>query len=224
MTKHENFKKRVRARMAKTGERYGAARRSLVDDTDDDVGDATRHWVNEPEFTDDVIREHTGRGWDEWRDLIESWPGHRDGHTAVAAYITGEYGLNSWWSQAVTVSWERISGRRVVNQRADGTFEASKTRTVRIDHALLRAALYDDEGRADLFPGLATEMRSKPTTKVPRVAFAEGVALFTLTSLDDGRVRVNVSHGKLSSPDVVEHWKAYWAEWLTALEEPTPSE
>jgi hypothetical protein len=219
MTKHENFKKRVRARMAKTGERYGAARRSLIAEPHADVDGSARPWINEPEFTDDVVRRHTGRGWDEWRDLIEAWPGHHEGHAAVAAHLAAEYGLNGWWSQAVTVSWERISGRRVVNQRADGTFEAGKTRTVRIDHDVLRAALYDDEVRTDLFPGLATEMRSKPTTKVPRVAFPEGVALFTLTELDDGRVRVNVSHGQLASPADVDHWKAYWAEWLDAIDE-----
>ena len=30
MTKHESFKRRVRERMEKTGERYGAARRALL--------------------------------------------------------------------------------------------------------------------------------------------------------------------------------------------------
>lgn len=222
MTKQEHFKQRIRARMAKTGERYGAARRALIEPGPSRSETAPREWLSEPEFTDDVIRSNTERGWDEWSDLIESWPGHVDGHAAVAAHIQAEYGLNSWWSQAVTVSWERITGRRVLNQRANGTFEASKTRTVTVDHDALRAALFDDIERGDLFPGFDTEMRSKPSTKVPRVAFPDGVALFTMTPLDDGRLRINVAHGQLESPDAVAHWKAYWSEWLLAVDEAAP--
>lgn len=220
MTKQEHFKQRIRARMTKTGERYGAARRALIERGADPIDDdEARAWVTEPEFTDAVIIENTGRSWNEWRELIESWPGHVDGHAAVAAHIEAEYGINGWWSQGVTVSWERISGRRLVNQRADGSFEASKTRTVTVDRDALRAALFDDAERVELFPGLDTEMRSKPTTKVPRVAFPDGTALFTLTPLDDGRLRINVAHGQLESPDAVEYWKGYWSQWLEAVDE-----
>jgi hypothetical protein len=31
MTRQESFKRRIRARMEKTGEKYGAARRSLIE-------------------------------------------------------------------------------------------------------------------------------------------------------------------------------------------------
>ncbi len=220
MTKQEHFKQRIRARMTKTGERYGAARRTLIDQSAvNGDGNGERVWVTEPEFTDEVIAAQTGRSWTEWCDLIEAWPGHVAGHAAVAAHVHAAYGLDHWWSQGVTVSWERITGRRVVNQRSDGTFEASKTRTVTVDHDALRAALFDDAERVELFPGFETEMRSKPTTKVPRVAFPDGVVLFTLTPLDDGRVRINVAHGQLESPGAVEHWKAYWSAWLEAVDE-----
>ncbi|MCB1028758.1 MAG: hypothetical protein KDB24_13465 [Microthrixaceae bacterium] len=218
MTSQETFKKRIRARMAKTGERYGAARRALIVDADRPTGPAgERVWASEPEHTDEVIRTNTGRGWNEWCDLIDAWPGHVDGHPAVAAWLLSDTDLNGWWSHAVTVGWERITGRRVANQRADGTFEGSKSKTVTVDVVMLRNALFDDEDRADLFPGLATEMRSKPSTKVPRVAFPEGSVLFDLVQLDDGRARITISHGKLDSPEAVDEWKDYWAEWLEAI-------
>jgi hypothetical protein len=54
----------------------------------------------------------------------------------------------------VTVGYERITGRRVVNQMADGTFSAGKTRTVTVDLAVLRSLIVDDDHRAGLFPGL----------------------------------------------------------------------
>jgi hypothetical protein len=81
MTRNESFKRRIRERMAQTGERYGAARRVLLERAAARERDG---WVSEPEHTDEVVRAKTGRGWDEWRELIDAWPGHADGHAAVA--------------------------------------------------------------------------------------------------------------------------------------------
>jgi hypothetical protein len=76
MTRNESFKRRIRARMAATGEKYGAARRVLLEQAASRAG---RDWASEPEQSDDVIRANTGRGWDEWCRLIDDWPGHTDG-------------------------------------------------------------------------------------------------------------------------------------------------
>ena len=73
MTTNERFKQRVRERMAGTGERYTAARRVLIEQT---ARSGRRVWASEPEHTDEVIRAKTGRGWDDWCDLIDAWPGH----------------------------------------------------------------------------------------------------------------------------------------------------
>lgn len=214
MTKQESFKQRVRARMATTGERYAAARRVLLEQAERRGG---RTWHAEPEMPDDSVREATGRGWDEWCDVIEAWPGHVDGHAAVAAWVYEQNDITHWWAQGVTVGWERITGRRLPNQMSDGTFTAGKTKTVRVDAQELRAALLDDDERADLFPGHETTLRSKPTSKSLRIAFEEGTALFTLTPKPDGRTTVNVSHERLPDLDAVSKWKFHWTDWLDAL-------
>lgn len=216
MTKNENFKQRIRERMAKTGERYTAARRSLIDQTP-----SLRHrvWVSDPEFTDDVIRTNTGRGWDEWCDIIDAGPGRSAGHTAIATFIREDLGVDAWWAQAVTVSYERITGLRLPNQRADGTFAADKTKTISFDAERLRAMLLDDEDRADLFGGEETELRSKPTSKSLRIRIGPGVALFAIEAKADGRTKVTVSHERLPEVADVSEWKFYWSEWLTALDE-----
>ena len=38
MTRNESFKRRIRARMAKTGEKYNAARRALIEQATDRRG------------------------------------------------------------------------------------------------------------------------------------------------------------------------------------------
>jgi hypothetical protein len=219
MTRNESFKRRIRARMAKTGEKYNAARRALIEQArDHDALD----WASEPEHPDEVVRSNTGRGWEEWRALIDTWPGHEDGHAAVAAWLQEEHGVPGWWAQSVTVGWERITGRRLPNQVADGTFTANKSATITLDHDALREMLLDEAGRADLFPGLDPHLRSRPTSKNVRIGLEQGVAEFDLAPKEDGRVTVTVSHAKLTSPEDVAQWKQFWGDWLEALGEEPP--
>jgi hypothetical protein len=216
MTRNESFKKRVRARMAKTGEKYGAARRVLVEQA---ARRSPGGWVSEPPQSDAVIKEHTGRGLDAWRELIESWPGHSDGHGAVAAWLQSQHGVDGWWAQSVTVGWERISGRRLPHQMADGTFTANVSATMQVDPAALRELLLDDGGRADLFRGLDPTLRSRPTSKSIGIGLVDGVAQFSIVPKANDRATVYVAHEKLTSPEAVAHWKSFWSEWLRSLDD-----
>jgi hypothetical protein len=216
MTRNESFKRRIRARMAATGERYGAARRVLIEQA---AARAERDWVSDPEHGDEVIRANTGRGWDEWRRLIDDWPGHTAGHAAVATWVAEEHGIDGWWAQSVTVGWERITGRRLPHQVADGTFTANRSKTITVDSGALGELLRDPEGLDAVFPGQQPRLRSRPTSKTVRVGLSTGVAEIAVTPKDDGRATVHVSHAKLSSPEEVTLWKAYWGDWLAALDE-----
>jgi hypothetical protein len=215
MTQQESFKRRIRERMAKTGERYAAARRALVQPV---VAPGGRVWVSQPEVNDESIRAATGRGWDEWCDLIDAWPGHNDGHTAIAKFVHEELGLGGWWGQGVAVGYERITGLRLPHQMADGTFTASKSRTTDLDIGALRELLLDTDARADLFPGVTTELKSKPTAKVLRIVVGPGIAAFYCDVVKDGRTKVTIAHEKLPTFELVEEWKFYWSEWLDAIE------
>lgn len=177
-----------------------------------------RIWVSDPEVSDSSIQAATGRTWNELCDVIDARPAGIEGHTAIAAWVHENLDVDHWWSQGVTVGWERITGRRVPGQMADGSFSVSKSRTVDIDAGLLRAQLIDDAGRHQLFDGHDTVLRSKPTSKSLRVAIGPGVALFDVQARPDGRSKVVVSHEKLPSAEDGIEWKAYWTDWLVGLD------
>lgn len=212
MTRQEALKRRIRARMAKTGERYTTARRALLETS----GGQRRTWVAPPETSDEAVTRATGRGWDEWVDIIEAGPHGDADHPAIAAWLQAEQDLSGWWAQTVTVGFERITGRRLPYQRPDGTFTASKSATVDVDAAVLRALLLNDEDRAGLFPDQQTELRSKPTSKSIRIRIGPGDALFGVSATGD-RTKVTIAHEKLPTFDLVEEWKFYWSDWLAAL-------
>lgn len=229
MTTQESFKKRVRDRMSRTGERYTTARRALLAKTPT-VG---RVWASQPEMGDDAVRAATGQGWNDWCDLIDGWPTEqpdpgrdRTGwdraawdHAACARRLEADHGLDGWWSQAVTGGYERITGLRLPGQMPDGTFTANKSKTVTADEAELRRLLLDDGHRHDLFPGEHTELRSKPTSKTIRLAIGGGVAQIGLTAKDDGRTTVTVQHEKLATSEDIERWKFWWSDWLEAIDQ-----
>ncbi|CAN5729284.1 hypothetical protein BH24ACT5_BH24ACT5_19060 [soil metagenome] len=216
MTKNETFKRRIRERMATTGERYAAARRSLIDRS---AASRRRAWISEPELSDEAIRENTGRGWDDWCDTIDAWPGRVDGHTAIATHVRDEIGVDPWWAQGVTVGYERITGLRLPYQRPDGTFTADKSRTVMVDADRLRELIFDDDDRDHLCGGEPTELRSKPTSKSIRILVGPGVAMVSLEPRTRGRTKVTVAHERLPDYADVAKWKFFWTEWLNALDE-----
>ena len=78
--------------------------------------------------------------------------------------------------------------------------------------------LLDDDDRADLFPGLETDLRSRPDSKVLRIGIGPGTAQIALEPQDDGRVKITIAHDKLPTADAVEEWKAYWSDWLEAVD------
>ena len=211
MTKQQSFKRRVRARMAKTGEKYNAARLNVIDQGD-------RAWVSNPELTDEAILEATGRGWNEWVEVLDS-TGARDQEHGWIAKKVHELGVGDWWAQSVAVGYERITGLRLPNQGRDGMFTAGKSKTIQVSETELRSMLLNESDRSDLFGGLESELRSRPDAKSLRFGLDEGIVMFSVTDKGDGRSAVTVTHEKLADPDQVEFWKKFWEEWLTVLDE-----
>lgn len=215
MTSQESFKRRIRERMAKTGERYGAARRALISHVADP---AAQGWVSQPDLSEEAVRAATGRGWEEWCALIDGFAGRQNGHTAIATYLR-ELGVDSWWAQGVTVGYERIRGLRLPYQNHDGTFTASRSKTIHVDVDPLRAMLLDEAGRSTLFPAFETQLKSRPTSKNIRLSVEETTVEFAFAPATDGRTKVTVAHSRLASSEEVQIWKQFWTEWIDALDE-----
>src|SRR3954468_22044064 len=120
MTKQRSFKRFVRARMEKTGESYAAARAVLLAATEPTAGspDGDRP----PLVTsDENIRRRTGRGWEEWFDLLDDWGAAQRTHRETARWVAERLGIGPlvWEAQAVTHSYERVRGLREVGEHAD---------------------------------------------------------------------------------------------------------
>jgi hypothetical protein len=243
MTRDKAEKAAVRARMAKTGERYTTARHYLLDrhlnpetDSADPVADEPDDRSVAPETTaetqlpprvanpgmsDEAIERGTGKRWDEWFALLDAWGGAEQSHSEIARYVHDAHGVEGWWAQGVAVGYERARGMRVRHQQPDGfSVSASKTFPVPVERVF---AAFVDDGLRDgwLEPG-ALRFRTAQPHRSARfdvlLPGADGTRLEVyFTAKSETKASAAVQHSKLPDAASIEPWRAFWKERLGNL-------
>ena len=215
MTRQRSFKRLVQARMEKTGERYAAARAALLAAEEPKVTDAPVLTVS-----DEVIRRRTGRGWEEWFDVLDDSGAIAKPHGEIARWLQSEHGVDGWSAQSVTVSYERARGRRAVGEHADGfAITASKTVAVPVDR--LYDAFVDESLRQRWLPD--GDLRERTATKPKSARFdwgdGESRVVVGFTAKSDAKSLVAIEHARLRNAADAERMKAFWRERVAALKE-----
>lgn len=212
MTTHRSFKRLVRARMARTGERYAAARAVLL------RGEPVAPAEPAPlATTDDRIRERTGRGWEEWFDQLDAWGAAERSHRDIARWVAEQLSIGPlvWEAQAVTGSYERARGLRAVGEMTDG-FRITASRTVGVPVEQLYDAVLDPSRRTGwLDVGLHERTATRP--KVAHFDAACGRVHLTFAAKDPGRSTVYVEHARLADAATADTVKAQWRAALATL-------
>jgi hypothetical protein len=128
MTRSRKLKKAIRARAAKTGESYTAARHQLLKSRTRPAAVAA---AAPPPLglSDRAVRAKTGHGYDHWFPLLDAFGAAAKGHTATARHLSADHGVPAWHAQGITVAYERARGLRVVNQAASG-FQVTVSKVV----------------------------------------------------------------------------------------------
>lgn len=224
MTTDKARKRAVRSRMQKTGERYAAARRNVVHDTGA-VLQPLPPRVAEPGMSEDAIARGTGRGWDDWFRVLDAWDATSRTHTEIARYVNAELGVDGWWSQSVTVGYERARGLRAMNQRPEW-FEVSVSKTVRLPVVDAWRA-FVEPSRRSRWLDLKLRMRTGTRTIGRSARFDvpdEGNRVnVSFTEKDATRSVVTVTHVKLDgAADVAAHRTA-WKARLERLAQEAPT-
>ncbi len=213
MPTQKDFKRLVRSRMRKTGESYTAARRQILDKNNP---------APQPEYaglagmSDASVHKRTGRTWAEWVAVLDSVQAADKPHRAIAA-IVSSHGAPEWWSQMVTVGYERIRGLREKGQRRDGGYEASRSRTYNVPIATLFDAFLSARKRSRWLP-VRVAVRSSALHKRMRIEWDDKTVV-QVAFLNKGKSKstVAVQHQKLRDKSAATAMKTVWAEHFDKL-------
>jgi uncharacterized protein YndB with AHSA1/START domain len=201
--------------MEKTGESYTAARAMLLAAEEPKATEGPALTMS-----DDAIRGRTGRGWEEWFDLLDEWGAVERPHSDIVSWLAERYQLTGWGVQAVSITYERARNLRAVGEGPNGfTVTASKTVAVPVER--LFEAFVDESVRGRWLPG--GELRERTATRPRSVRFDwnGGETRVNVALVDKGEAKSSValSHERLPDAAEAERMKAFWRDRVAALKE-----
>jgi hypothetical protein len=230
MTRARALKTIIRARAAKTGERYTTARRHVLNELRPQTPSPV---VAKVSVSDAKFREKTGHGLDHWFDVLDQFGGVAKGHTALARHLYESHGVPGWHSQGITVAYERARGARAANQRCDGAYEVSVSKVVNAKAIDVVKALKDKRVRGrwmmDLDPALVKALSAGldgPGAKgivvrpdgLARFRYKWGDTIVQFYFVPKGdKVSVVATNSKLADAAMVEARRGLWRTALNSL-------
>jgi len=232
MSTHKDFKRLVRARMSKTGESYTSARANLLRRPAPVRSASVRLAASPPPappspridyaklagMSDATVEKATGCTWEKWAFALDHAGAHNWSHRAIADHVRTTYKVPGWWTQMVTVGYERIKGLREKGQRRDGGYEASKSRTFAAPASVVYRAFADGRIRRKWLPGVKVTVRKGTPAKTVRMLWDDGTPVEVwLTPKSAAKTSAAVQHRKLTSRDDADRRRRYWDDRLAAL-------
>ena len=229
MPRNKDLKRLVRARMKKTGEAYTAARAQITRTKTKTLQAAassravaaspsTTDYAKLAGMSDAVIKEKTGCTWDRWVFALDHYRAAEMSHGEIAKLVKTKYKVGDWWSQMVTVGYERIKGIRARGQRRDGTYEASKSRTYDVPVKALFEAWADIPTRKKWLKEADVKVRTANPPKTMRLGWNDGtIVAVGFTPKGKSKSSVALAHTKLRDAESASRLKTFWADRLDAL-------
>jgi uncharacterized protein YndB with AHSA1/START domain len=220
MPANKDVKRLIRTRMRKTGESYTAARAQLLKRKASPrvVPVAPpADYARLAGMSDDAVKAKTGCTWERWVSALDRHGAAGLPHREIAQLVRDKYKVGDWWAQMVTVGYERIRGLRAIGQRLDGTYEASRSRTLPVPVRDLFRAFKDTRTRRRWLDVPVT-IRTATRDRSVRMGWNDGtVVLASFTPKDKARTVVSIQHMKLADRAASDRLKAFWGERLEAL-------
>lgn len=179
--------------------------------------------------SDAAVQKATGKTWSEWFAVLDRAGATTMSHPEIAHWLYEHHlgkpgktgGTNvatsgGWWSQMVTVEYERARGLRAVNQQADGflvavhkTVPGSVNALQRQWQTLLKSPAV---AKKKLVP-----IPSKTKRAMLRYQTAIGKVIVSFDERGPGKARIMVESAQLPNKTAVETARRFWKQILSTI-------
>ena len=172
-----------------------------------------------PGMSDAAVAAKTGKTWAEWVRTLDAAGAERMTHQEIAGYLKSKLGVQSWWSQMVTVGYERLKRRRTTGETPTG-YSVSASRTYGVPVARLYFVWNRAGERRRWLSGDKLQVSKATAPKSIRAAWGKGASRVAIMFYPKGTKKssVAVEQSKLPNAKEAARMKAYWAKQLDALE------
>ncbi|CAN5284392.1 hypothetical protein BH23BAC3_BH23BAC3_23260 [soil metagenome] len=168
--------------------------------------------------SDDAVKEKTGRDWTEWCKNLDDRGADDLPHNEIAKMVNTMHEGGGWWSQTVTVGYERMRGKRVTGQKSDGTFSANAGKTLPVNASVAHSYFVEPEKRRQWL-NEPIEIRKTTVPKSVRITWPDDTSVEVwISKKGNSKCSVNVEHKKLADEESVQDLKTYWKAALKRLE------
>ena len=171
-----------------------------------------------PAMSDAAVEAKTGKNWKQWFSILDQAGAKKMNHQQIAQYLHDKHAVPPWWTQMVTVNYERARGRRDVHEKPDG-YSVSVSRTVKTPLGKLYKSFADTRTRKSWLTEDGIVVRKATTNKSMRVTWPDGKTNLEINFYPkgDGKSQVVVQHNKLPNAKASGSMKSYWSKALDQL-------
>jgi hypothetical protein len=173
------------------------------------------------EKSSESLRRTTGRDYDEWFALLDSWGAPGRPFREISDFLTGEHGVSRWWAQKLIVEYEQLRGIRPPGARRGGTFTVTASKTVNVPSKRAFEAFVDPKIRRRWLPDARMRRRTSQPGRSARFDWGDGATRVNVTFVATRPVKTQVAieHELLRDTATADKMKVSWRERLMALKD-----
>jgi len=169
--------------------------------------------------SDDAVKMATGKVWKDWFKILDREGSSKKSHREIAQWLYDNFPVGGWWSQMLTVEYEKEKGIRDLYEKPAG-YEISVSKTFNTSVKELYKFFSDSRKRSKWLKD-DFEISTKSADKSLRAKWKNGVTRISVNFYPAGekKSRAVVQHLKLKDKKQADAKKIYWTEHLNSLSE-----
>lgn len=166
---------------------------------------------------DEAVKKATGKKWIDWFRILDKEKSKEKSHKEIAQWLYDNFSVSGWWSQMLTVEYEKEKGMRDLYQKPEG-YEISVSKTFAIPLKSLYGNFASDKKRK-LWLEENIKLTAKTVNKSLRAKWKDGLTRISVNfyAVDKNKSRAVVQHLKLADAKQANAKKTFWAKKLNLL-------
>jgi hypothetical protein len=170
--------------------------------------------MNKSNISEEAVKKATGKNLKEWFSILDKEGAKKLNHTEIARLVYKKYlPTNGWWSQMVTVEYERARGLRKINETSQG-FVVAVHKTVPSTIKALQNGWEEILKSKEVAKKKLEKIPSKTKRAMLRYKADVGGVVVYFDERGKDKSRIKVETIRLASSSSVETARRFWKKVL----------